>query len=1227
MKKNSIIKLIVATVFFLLIFFLGMYYKSSFLNDDNHFKKAIQETQQKILEKENEIYIKLDEIILEYEKKDQAALFNNQQLIGFSEEEKISFFIYEKDSLLFWSDNSLGFPLKLTHFLNKPFVKLNNGYYQILKKEKKHTSFLAAILIKYEYAYENDFLLNDFNSFLDLSGKEMSIDSREDPDNLITNTDGEPLFSLKSTGLRKFPVLLDAFYIILYLTIFALLWALVLHVGKRIKFFSIKFFFYPGCFILILLLRYFSIEYQIPSVFFKAEIFSPLYYASSDIFPSLGDLLINVMIVFILLFLVFRRRDNIKPIRIKGRLLTNLAYLLYFFIIGFAFFRMIIFLDAVVIDSTISYNLSQLFTINAYSILGLFVFSIIFLSFILFHSLLFRLIENSQIKSIHFSMMLIVFALCLFLLKSLYSFNIIYLVILFSYLIVFQFYRNKNKNQYVFYEILLNLILISFISHFIIYDATQKKESDKIKSMAGKLSRGEDPVAEFLFKDIESKIVKDVQLFEELKNYPQSEYFIKQRIIDKYFTGFWDKYKVQVTICGENDSLQLQNQNKREHCNLYFENLAQNLGKKTGTDNLFLIDYGTGGSSYLYLFDTIANDQNVGFFIELNSKFIPKGLGYPELLIDKKLFINHEIADYSFAKYYNNSLVDAFGKYYYKIKFFIPEEMKNNESYRYEMNGHLHYVNTIGPLNYIIISKKKAGILEILTLFSTLFTFNLFVLFLFIIIAKTPRRNFYFLLNFKERLQLSMVSIILVSFSLIGISTYVFIKSLNDEKNNEILNEKAMSVLIELQEKFGNKEGITPDKLNFLSGFLSKLANVFFTDINLFDKNGNLISSSRPEIYSVGLVAEKINPKAYYNLVIDEKTFFIQKEKIGQLTYYSAYLPMNGSEGNLVCYINLPYFARESELKKEISTFLNSFINIYVFFILISILITLFVAGRITKPLNLIREKIGKIKLGIKNEKINWPGRDEIGALISEYNRMIDEIAESANLLAKSERESAWREMAMQVAHEIKNPLTPMKLSVQYLDRAWKNNADDFGQILLKFTKNMSEQIDSLSAIASEFSYFAKMPAPKNEKIDIVQVIENTISIFNTNNISIEFVYNKNKQYWIIADRKQIIRVMNNLINNAIQAINDKDDGLIRIAVASSDQQILIMVKDNGCGINPENQDKIFVPSFSTKTDGMGIGLAIVKGIVENCKGKIWFETEPNKGTTFYLSFPELENV
>jgi nitrogen fixation/metabolism regulation signal transduction histidine kinase len=325
----------------------------------------------------------------------------------------------------------------------------------------------------------------------------------------------------------------------------------------------------------------------------------------------------------------------------------------------------------------------------------------------------------------------------------------------------------------------------------------------------------------------------------------------------------------------------------------------------------------------------------------------------------------------------------------------------------------------------------------------------------------------------------------------------------------------------------------------------------------------------------------------------------------------------------IVAYLNLPYFAKTSELRTEISSFLTTFLNIYIFFIALSIFLTLLISRYTTRPLQLIKDNMRSISLGRSNQKINWESNDEIGKLISEYNRMIDELARSAELLAKSERESAWREMAKQVAHEIKNPLTPMKLSVQYLQKAWDEGSDDFDKRLNRFTRTIIEQIDTLSMIASEFSDFAKMPQARSRRNNLIDIIKNAMDLFkDTGHIQFNIHYDPDLDHVVIVDQKQLLRVFNNLIQNSIEAIGDEQEGKIDIRVKAEDDEFLVYVIDNGPGIATEQADKIFSPSFTTKTSGMGLGLAMARSIIINSGGEITFESEKGNGAVFLIRLP-----
>jgi nitrogen fixation/metabolism regulation signal transduction histidine kinase len=466
------------------------------------------------------------------------------------------------------------------------------------------------------------------------------------------------------------------------------------------------------------------------------------------------------------------------------------------------------------------------------------------------------------------------------------------------------------------------------------------------------------------------------------------------------------------------------------------------------------------------------------------------------------------------------------------------------------------------------------------------------------------------------------VFIVLTSLALFGFGTVFYIRQQYEAKNTENITEKLQSVLVEVDSRF-DIDVLDRDYRDYSSYILKKLSSIFFTDINLYDANGNLYVSSRPEVFDEGLVSTKMNPEAYFQMAVRRKSEFVHDENIGNLNYLSAYIPFKNKSGKQLAYLNLPYFAKQSELEKEISTFLVALINIYVLLFALSIIVAILISNYLTRPLKLIEDKMSRVKLGRTNELIEWKQKDEIGSLIGEYNRMIEELATSAALLAKSEREGAWREMAKQVAHEIKNPLTPMKLSIQHLQRLIDDKSPDLENRIRRLAATLIEQIDTLSAIASEFSAFAKMPRAIGERLELKQTIAHSIELFKDSpGVNILFEHDDAPDYFVFADKDQVLRVFNNLIKNATQAIPENREGIIRIQLSREREGLVVKISDNGTGVNEDLMDKIFVPNFTTKTGGMGLGLAMVKNLMEGFGGKIWFETSKNEGSSFYVSFP-----
>ncbi len=404
---------------------------------------------------------------------------------------------------------------------------------------------------------------------------------------------------------------------------------------------------------------------------------------------------------------------------------------------------------------------------------------------------------------------------------------------------------------------------------------------------------------------------------------------------------------------------------------------------------------------------------------------------------------------------------------------------------------------------------------------------------------------------------------------------------------------------------------------------IHELSDIHNVEINIYSLNGNLLKSSKAS-FSVDSISPPI-PKYIIKLVqssIEKR--YVDIKSVDGIKNRSSYTQIKDDKFKPLGILNLPYVDDDSFYENEIQEFLIRLSQVYFFMLIIAFALAYFLASYITQSLKTISDKINETSLNQKNEKIVIEANSrEINSLIKAYNAMVDKLEESATMLAQSEREQAWREMAKQVAHEIKNPLTPMRLTVQSFERKFNPEDPDLKQKLNDYTKTLIQQIDTMTSVASAFSNFASMPAQQNETLNVVEVVEFSLDIFNEEYITFE---SKEEEIITIMDRTQLIRIITNLVKNAIQAIpEEQSEKSILVAVKREENNVNITVKDNGIGIELEYIEHIFEPKFTTKTSGMGLGLGIIKNIIENYKGTITFETEYGKGTTFKVSLPIIE--
>lgn len=347
---------------------------------------------------------------------------------------------------------------------------------------------------------------------------------------------------------------------------------------------------------------------------------------------------------------------------------------------------------------------------------------------------------------------------------------------------------------------------------------------------------------------------------------------------------------------------------------------------------------------------------------------------------------------------------------------------------------------------------------------------------------------------------------------------------------------------------------------------------------------------------------------------------YLEKNETEIGNFQASYSMLTTDEGVPYGILFYPYFEDVSFSENELNTFLQRLYQIYILMLLIAIVVAYFISRFATRSLEKIRLKLDQTALLGRNERIELPsGSREIVSLVNAYNKMIDDLEESAQLLAKTEREQAWQEMAKQVAHEIKNPLTPMRLTVQSFEKTFDAQAPDASERLREFSQILVEQIDTMSNVANAFSDFATLPKPQLKQVDLVEVTRMALQIYEKGQISF---FTNAKSATVALDRTQWIRVVTNLIKNALQAMPAERKPKIQVQIEVQVRAVVVSIADNGVGVPVEVREKIFDPKFTTKTRGMGLGLGIVKNIIELHQGNIRYTTQANRGTTFYITLP-----
>lgn len=1226
-EKRSMMVLLVLTVALLLLSILAeMVYFSDFEYRfrTDRFNKVLGE-KEKVME---DCLSSLKPILARGE--GHGSLSENN-IFSLAEQHKITILAYVENTLVTWSDNGFDVPLSPDDSLfSKTLVFIQNGWFLPKKVQTGNETLIGLLRIYTDYGFENDLIKNGFEKDFRLPRNTRLNPEKGKSEFHIFNNEGRFLFSLLFPEER-----VNTTFIIIPI----LLWVASFVFSLFLIMALVRFFIRKGhyliavavCFLIFLLIYSLIILTGKPAIFSGTELFLPYGFTLNRMIPSLGHLLILSILLSVFSY-VFYMYFPLKRSSEERAGQDNILLTLFFIPGAMLFLGFHIIFSRLVFTSNINFETFKVLDLNELSIAG---FGSILLLFTvpLFYLLkTFRILNQLSSKSvIRATLISIVVFVAVYYARP----GVLIPLSLFYFIIVTGMWISERRKAGLFNRIVILSLVLGLYSLYLITTLSEQKITENLKIQTVTYSTENDPEAEHLLIDLWPEMENDTLLSEMIN----VEYFgrddveeISEYLHETYFNGYLANFNFKIVLCRSDELLRIgQVDATYKNCFDFFEErIRQNGHLITGTQFYFLDNQG-GRSYYLgKLIYRISENIRNGLFIELYSDINVFQPGYSELLLDKTYGGYTKLKDHSFVKYINGEIVLITGDFPYDKT--DTEYVDKSTDYRqFTQEGFKHVLYKNGNVT-VILGRPVLTFGNLIISFAYLFVFIFLVSNLILLLIHRPALIGAYNFNFRQKLQVSFVGVLLFSFLLIGIVTASFIIRQYETKHHENLKEKMNSIYIELDNKISLVRHLTPEWSNetysSLNEVLIKLSNIFNTDINLYDLNGYLLATSRHEIYYRNLISTRMNIMAFNNLEILTRSEYFQKEKIGSLEYISAYIPFYNAYNELLIYLNLPYFRMQSVLAEEISNLVVAVINFTLLLIVITMSLAVFISSRLTSPLTMLSKGLASVELGKKSEHLSYQGSDEIGELVKQYNRMLDELEESARKLTASERDYAWREMAKQIAHEIKNPLTPMKLNVQQLLKSWQDEVPGFEKKLEKFSKNQIEYINNLSSIASAFSAFAKMPEIRPVEVDLLEQIKTTLELFkNTDNITFRIGWPHERRIFVYADKEHLNGVFSNLIKNGIQSIPPGREGIIKVSIEVRSNRVIISIADNGTGIPELLQNKMFTPNFTTKSSGMGLGLSIVKKYVESANGRIWFESETNKGSVFYIEYPLMYTV
>ncbi len=1124
----------------------------------------------------------------------EVDLADRQSAIQLAQKD-FTLFIYHDDRLVYWSNDQAPTPPLSAIRSDNPYFQDQKNLYRLTRVSKSLQGRPATVAACIPFRLGSN--VHPYGHIDQRIPRRLELTTS--PSNLLVRTaDGDEFIYLKGSVFNAINAKESGILIFLYGLAFLFVAVLVQRICHIVhdrmgRWAAIGFLLFT-----VLAIRGLSLLFDLTGRFtavrtFQSDLMAPAFEA------SLGDMLINaVLLLWVSLYVTKHLRLKLSA---SSRLATLAASFSAYFIIALVFVLFTDFAQKLIQETSINFNFDSVFNLDRISIQALLLVILLLFSLFVWSAKLSAITLEASVplmSKIAVALLAIVASLpvCHTLCPNipLFAFALVTGICL---LLLDVFLEAKGPN---FTWIVLWLVVLSGFSSILLYKYNKDEDEGVRLAIAKALVEQTDTVAL-------AEIAKLLKALEE----PLAQASSREAVIRMLEEGIAQSssYLTHYYQLAFPDASVLQGAAEIDFQDILFYHRNKVL------DHYVVSVDAAQGTTVLAAFNK-----------QLSNPYLP----LPSLVPVSDFKGIPSLAEYDYAIYQNRRCIERSSSGH-KMVFEGEEPMIGRYALDYPSNRiELTYNN---GSYLIVVGRRLTGLIKPVSLFSYLFVTTVLVLLslllinaVFTFLPADFNFNLGSQISLRNKIQVSVLALIVLSFVIIGLVTVFYFRSTAEKSHVDRLEQTASSLQQEIQ---ASMETYRPG--SFDSVFVEAvpaLANKYNTHIQYFDAAGMLKVTSDHEALKEGLTNDRMSVVPLINIKKFGETLLIHDPVSMRNTFKTVYFSLVNANNDLLGFVGLPVYPGSSDSTTQVKEFMGTLLNVYVFLLLIAGAFALAVANSITRPMTVLGQKLKEFKLGRSNEPLEWKTNDELGVLIQEYNQMIVKLDESADLLALTEREVAWREMAKQVAHEIKNPLTPMRLSIQHLQHAMQN-ADpiESRQLVQRVGITLIEQIDNLSKIAAEFSTFAKMPRPQYERIVLNDLVTSVHDLFKKRDDMDFNLYVPIDEIYVNADRSHLLRVLNNLIKNAIQAIPASRRGVIDIKLEQLSDSTIIQVRDNGKGISKDMRDKVFYPNFTTKTSGTGLGLAISKNIVESFGGRMYFETEEGSGTTFFFELPLLRNV